>query len=230
MMGTTYGWPADQRITKHDMLSGPNRAITAIVASLAMVACVCCCIFFFIETLQKRRERKRRRRVVVASILLDSANRILVNSADGLPPMCDIASLTGQTSKSSKRSWADTLTSAGSTILGMDLTTGHDAFVSALKLSWYWKMSAWDPQNPFGPPKVPGLPVLTGIGLPNMDRRESAATTGSSVTVVSRPQRVSATRFLERFVISASQLAVKLTGEHAGISRVGVLYDQIVNT
>jgi hypothetical protein len=227
MMGTIYAWPSSTPTTKHDMLSGVNRAITAIVASLAFAACVGCAVFFVIESIRARRERQRRRRVVVASVLLDPNDRILVNSTDGLPPMCDIASLSGGEMPSPKKSM-DLSLNSGSTILGMDLTSGHEAFVSALKLSWYWR-------NPKGNPlSLPGLPKDGPTSMPSIPatiaeiRRGSMTSTSS--TIMSPPVRISVAKFLERFVVSSAQLAVRLTGSQDGISRIGVLYDQILTT
>jgi hypothetical protein len=228
MMGTIYAWPADTAITKHDMFTGANRAITAIVASLAFGACVGCAVFFIIESIRARRERQRRRRVVVASILMDPNDRILVNSTDGLPPMCDIASLSTSDVPSPRKSLDQSLNS-GSTILGMDLTSGHEAFVSALKLSWYWRNPRWNVVNPLGAPSTGSLPPIASVSNSIAEIRRGSLNTTTS-TVMSRPARISVAKFLERFVVSAGQLAVRLTGQQDGISRIGVLYDQILTT
>lgn len=246
MMGTIYAWPRGEAITAHDMLTGANRAITAIVASLAFVACVCCFIFFGVEAIQARRERKRRRRVVVAAVMLDQQDRILVNSTDGLLPMCDIASLSTKdipTAKngSSRRlggsrtaSTSSFTFTSGSTILGIDLTTAHDAFTSSLKMSWFWRNPQVSPS--LLPGGIPGLATgarATAHQSPSIDtaiaeiRRGSLGTVGSGM---SRPARLSVAKFLERFTMSAADLAVRLTGQRDGISRIGVLYDQILTT
>lgn len=259
MMGTIYAWPRGVAITKHDMLTGANRAITAIVASLAFVACVCCFIFFAVETIRARRERKRRRRVVVAAVMLDPQDRILVNSTDGLLPMCDIASLStkdvGPRGGSSRKmgggggggktgsSGSFTFTS-GSTILGIDLTPAHEAFTSALKMSWFWRNPQVSPS--LLPGGIPGISqsaagggskgaavVVPSSQVPSIDttlaeiRRGSL---GTATSALSRPARLSVAKFLERFTMSAGDLAVRLTGQKDGISRIGVLYDQILTT
>lgn len=251
MMGTIYAWPRGEAITAHDMLTGANRAITAIVASLAFVACVCCFIFFGVEAIRARRERKRRRRVVVAAVMLDQQDRILVNSTDGLLPMCDIASLSTKdiptARNGSSRLFGGSRTAStssftitsGSTILGIDLTTAHDAFISALKMSWFWRNPQVSPS--LLPGGIPGLatgaratatPTATHQA-PSIDtaiaeiRRGSLGTVGSSM---SRSARLSVAKFLERFTMSAADLAVRLTGQRDGISRIGVLYDQILTT
>lgn len=218
MMGTTYAWPPDTPITKHDLLQGTNGAIVGVVSALAFAACLGCGVFFLIEAIQARKERQRRRRVVVASIMLDEHDRLLVNSTDGLPPMCDIASLSGNDIRSSKSTVGD----ASSSMIGMDLTPGHEAFISALRLSWYWK-------HPEFTPTLSDAPVNVSSTLQEI-RRGSFQTVATSLTSVSRPTKITVTRFLERFVNSSGQLAQKLTGHQEGIQRIGVLYDQILTT
>jgi hypothetical protein len=242
MMGTTYAWPIDTPINQHDVLGGTNGAIVGIVTALALAACLACAVFFVFEYYQARRERARRRRVVVASIMLDDQDRILVNSTDGLPPMCDIASLSGAGEIStSKRADRNSLASGASTILGMDLTPGHEAFVNALRLSWFWRNPQYSALNPFNKDREANsssayTTSATGI-IPSVNfsiqeiRRGSMQTVNSSVVgVSSRPSKLSVNRFLERFVVSAGQLAVRLTGQEDGIQRLGVLYDQITTT
>lgn len=240
-MGTTYAWPLNTPITKHDLLAGTNGAIVGIVAALALSACLACGVFFFVEFIQAQRERRRRRRVVVASIMLDDQDRILVNSTDGLPPMCDIASLSGsgEASKSSRRSGKDSVNTGGSTILGMDLTPGHEAFVSALRLSWFWRNPQYTALNPFtkAERELGTNTSMTAGTLPDINtsiqeiRRGSLQTmTSSTIGGSNRPSKISVNRFLERFVVSAGQLAVRLTGQEDGIQRLGVLYDQILTT
>ncbi|WWC69018.1 uncharacterized protein I206_102954 [Kwoniella pini CBS 10737] len=231
MMGTTYGWPAGKGISRHNKLTGTNVVITGIVAALAFSACIACAVFFLLHSLNLRRERARRRRVVIAAVLLDDRDRVLVNSIDGMLPMCDIASLTGGGDlPDTKRSFIQSV-SSDSTVLGMDLTTGHDAFVSALKLSWTWK----------NPSLVPLQSTSSNDGRSQANesilqatfsdiRRGSMLTTNTTTgTTGSRPP-VSLTKFLERFTISSCQLAVRLLGQTDGISRLGVLYDQILTT
>lgn len=170
--------------------------------------------------------------------MLDEQDRILVNSTDGLPPMCDIASLSGsgEVSKSSKRSGLDSITTGGSTILGMDLTPGHEAFVNALRLSYFWRNPEYVALNPFNRDKERESQVGAGT-MPSINtsiqeiRRGSLNTMNSSnIGGIGRPSKISINRFLERFVISAGQLATRLTGQEDGIQRMGVLYDQILTT
>ena len=236
MMGTIYAWPVGAGITPSDMITGTNKVITAIVAALAFVACIACGVFFVLHSIKLRRERARRRRVVVAAVFLDQHNRVLVNSTDGVLPMCDIASLTGHanghlSSRRSFKSSGNASWNSESTVLGMDLTTGHDAFVSALKMSWSWKNPAHAPPNSFAPMSEETMQtgVQTLAGTIADIRRGSMQTTDSSITST-RQTRLSVAKFLERFALSSGQLAIQLLGQQDGISRLGVLYDQILTT
>ncbi|OWZ25845.1 hypothetical protein C345_07038 [Cryptococcus neoformans A2-102-5] len=247
-MGTIYGWPAARSTTRHSKLSGTNAAITGIVSALAFAACIACAVFFLLHSLHLRREQARRRRVVVASIMFDEKDRILVHSTDGMLPMYDIASLTGGVHGSSngRGSFIQSLSSE-STVLGMDLSTGHEAFVSALKLSWMWRnpimsqqnsMLSLDSKNQSQPHSHSHshshaaqsqadsmLPTLLDI------RRGSMVTNHTSTTLTgSRSVPLSISKFLEKFSTSSGHLAMRLTGQTNGITRLGVLYDQILTT
>ncbi|OCF45068.1 hypothetical protein I317_01119 [Kwoniella heveanensis CBS 569] len=231
MMGTLYAWPVGRGISRHSKLTGTNVVITGIVAALAFSACIACAIFFLLHSLNQRRERARRRRVVVAAVLLDDRDRVLVNSLDGTLPMCDIASLTGGDVPDSKRSFNHSV-SSDSTVLGMDLSTGHDAFVSALKLSWTWKNPSLAPIQPVistDATKSHTSESVLAASLADIRRGSMITNNTTSATTNSRPP-VSLTKFLERFTVSSSQLAVRLLGQADGISRLGVLYDQILTT
>ncbi|ORY29565.1 hypothetical protein BCR39DRAFT_532155 [Naematelia encephala] len=235
MMGTIYGWPRGKGISTHNRLTGTNRAITGIVAALAFVACLGCIMFFVFHSLKLRKERARRRRVVVAAVFLDAQDRILVNSTDGLLPMCDIASLSGATDNSSSHRSVRSVTqsfNSDATVLGMDLTTGHDAFVSALRMSWSWRQPSLSQINngvtPSDSADQPGAPTLASI-IADI-RRESSSTVESGAAGGSKQMRLSVTKFLERFALSSGQLAARLIGTQNGISRLGVLYDQILTT
>ena len=225
MQGTVYGWPRDQAISRQSQLTGTNAAIVGIVTALAFAACVGCAVFFAVSSWAKSKERRRRRRVVLAAVFLDQYDRVLVNSTDGMLPMCDIASLTGDQYYGSKRSSATT--STDSSALGMDLSPGHDAFVSALKMSWSWRSG-----------HVPNPSALTQEavnGQLNMNNAIAEMRRGSQYTDVSsvqdnRPVRLGVSKFLEMFGNAAASLAVRVTGQEQGIMRLGVLYDQILTT
>jgi NO-binding membrane sensor protein with MHYT domain len=225
MRGTIYGWPRDQAISRQSQLTGTNAAIVGVVTALAFAACVGCAVFFAVSSWAKSKERRRRRRVVIAAVFLDQYDRVLVNSTDGMLPMCDIASLTGDQSFGLKRSSATT--STDSSALGMDLTPGHDAFVSALKMSWSWRSG-----------HVPNPSTLTQEavnGQLNMNNAIAEMRRGSQYTDVSsvqdnRPVRLGVSKFLEMFANAAASLAVRVTGQEQGIMRLGVLYDQILTT
>ncbi|WVR04025.1 hypothetical protein IAU60_001024 [Kwoniella sp. DSM 27419] len=229
MMGTLYAWPIQRGINRHTKLTGTNVVITGIVAALAFAACIACAVFFLLHSIKQRRERARRRRVVVAAVLLDDRDRVLVNSTDGTLPMCDIASLTGGDVPDSRRSFNQSL-SSDSTVLGMDLTTGHDAFVSALKLSWTWKNPSLAPSQIALETKTPTSESVWAATLADIRRGSMITTNTTNSGAASKATPVSLTKFLERFTSSSCQLAVRLLGQADGISRLGVLYDQILTT
>lgn len=246
-MGTIYGWPAARSITKHSQLSGTNAAITGIVSALAFAACIACTVFFFLHSLHLRREQARRRRVVVASVMFDEKDRILVNSTDGMLPMCDIASLIGGVhgGANGRGSFIHSLSSE-STVLGMDLSTGHEAFVSALKLSWMWRNPTTSQQNSLLSSQshsrshshshlhlhTTQSQTDSAMASSLLDiRRGSMITNNTSTTLTgSRSVPLSISKFLEKFSTSSGHLAMRLTGQVNGITRLGVLYDQILTT
>jgi NO-binding membrane sensor protein with MHYT domain len=225
MRGTVYGWPPDQAISRQSQLTGTNAAIVGVVTALAFAACVGCAVFFAVSSWAKSKERRRRRRVVIAAVFLDQYDRVLVNSTDGMLPMCDIASLTGDQYSNSKRS--STSSSTNSSALGMDLTPGHDAFVSALKMSWSWRSGLVPSPSALTQEAVNGQ-LTMNTAIAEM-RRGSQYTDGSSVQD-NRPVRLSIAKFLEMFGNAAANLAVRVTGQEQGIMRLGVLYDQILTT
>nr|ODN98608.1 hypothetical protein L204_02572 [Cryptococcus depauperatus CBS 7855] len=213
-MGTTYGWPVDKSTERHSQLTGTNVAITGVVAALAFTACIACVVFFVLHSLYLRRELARRRRVVVACVMFDEYNRVLVNSSDGMLPMCDIASLSGEMEKEAGRAvlFAKSPTS-GSAVLGMDLSVGHEAFVAALKLSWAWRnQEEWDDDR---------CHDVAEIGKGSLGQVVGMA--GGQATTLS-------VEFLEKFTASSRHLATRLMGQMDGIARLGVLYDQILTT
>ena len=236
MMGTIYAWPVGEGIVPSAMLVGTNKVITGIVAALAFVACIACCVFFTLHSLKLRREKARRRRVVVAAVFLDPLDRVLVNSTDGMLPMCDIANLSGNatgtlSSRRSLKSSTNMSWNSDSTVLGMDLTTGHDAFVSAMKMSWAWTNPSLAPSNSYAPTseEAAATGTQTLAGTMGDIRRGSLQTMASSIAT-SKQIRLSVSKFLERFAQSSGKLATQLLGQQDGISRLGVLYDQILTT
>jgi hypothetical protein len=233
-MGTIYAWPRGKGIDSHDMMVGTNKAITGIVAALAFLACVACGVFFLLHSVKVRRERARRRRVVVAAVFLDTHDRILVNSSDGMLPMCDIGSLIGSGMvSSSKKSVISGSMGSGSTVLGMDLTTGHDAFVSALRMSWSWRqptITTGGTLETINPDSRSSGGGQTTLATTLAEIRRGSTMTVESTMTGSRHGRMSVTKFLERFAISSGQLASMLVGQEDGITRLGVLYDQILTT
>lgn len=175
--------------------------------------------------------------------MFDEKDRVLVHSTDGMLPMCDIANLTGGVhgNSSGRGSFIQSLSSE-STVLGMDLSTGHEAFVSALKLSWMWRNPIMSQQNSVhlldsksqsqshshaahAQTDSMFAPTLLDI------RRGSMVTNHTSTTLTgSRSVPLSISKFLEKFSTSSGHLAMRLTGQMNGITRLGVLYDQILTT
>lgn len=228
MEGTIYGWPAARNPYKGVDMSENKRTITGIVAALAFVACLGVATFILVNSIRDRKERARRRRIVVASVLLDDEGRILVSAIDGLLPMCDIAALTPRNGKKN-RGPGDTL----------DLTTANVAFVQSLKMSWSWRNPFWSAMNPFASVTDLLMGNSTDDTSTEMSmfappgRRGSVFTASESVVsgISTIPtQRLSVSRFLERFALAATQLSVRLTGQENGIGRLGVLYDRILTT
>lgn len=248
MMGTIYGWRVGKKPSSSSAISGTKRAITGLVAALAFLACLGVTAFMMINSIRDRKERARRRRVVVASVLLDEHDRMLVSAIDGLLPMCDIASLTPtEASRLKKRHVNDAASSSESSALGVDLTIGNEAFVQAVKMSWSWRNPFWAAMNPFSsltdispsamdPIVTVDTPNMTSPAVPQqMQHRGSVGTAATGVDSITSNgaainSRLNVARFLEKFAISATQLSIRLTGQTEGISRLGVLYDQILTT
>lgn len=224
---------------------GSKRAIIAVVASLAFAACIGILIFAIIASRQHMAKKTRRRRVVVASVLFDTHDRVLVSSIDGTLPMCDIASLEladRDLPRGKARSEADSI---GSSLLGMDLTTGHDAFIAALRTSWTWRQPNGAGDVPYAiSSTAPAAASWIGDvssksgsnSLLDAQLRRQSAVSGAESTVPStfighsRPLPSNVARFLERFNAAAHQLAAVVTGNKSGLGRLGVLYDRILTT
>jgi len=246
MKGTIYGWDVGRPQSPSSGTGGTKRAITGLVAALAFIACLGVTVFIMINSMRDRKERARRRRVVVTSVLLDQQDRMLVSAIDGLLPMCDIASLTSSDSKRPTSMNGSVSGDPSSTSLGVDLTTGNEAFIQAMKLSWTWRSPFWSSMNPYlstgdfnGSPsdmlvKTPSIAGdITGPPTPTppqISRRASAMTAAESLSSSIAVSRAGVSRFLEKFAISATQLSIRLTGQAEGISRLGVLYDHILTT
>lgn len=247
MLGTVYGWERDRRPSESTAMSGTKKAMTGIVSCLAFIASLGVSTFIVINSVRDRKERARRRRVVVASVLLDDQDRMLVSAIDGMLPMCDIAALTS-TDDPIKKALSETASSVETSGLGVDLTTAHDAFIQAMKMSWSWRNPFWSSLNPFAsasdvigasglelttspqPPAEQPLPP-TPAATPLQQHRGSVVTNGTgAASIASVPTRLNIARFLEKFAVSATQLSVRLTGQQEGLSRLGVLYDQILTT
>jgi hypothetical protein len=149
-------------------------------------------------------------------------------------PMCDIANLTGgEVGSSSKRSLKSTSFMSDSTVLGMDLTTGHEAFVSALRMSWGWRhqgLASSGAAAPMAFAEEVTSPASNTFSAAAVEGRRGSLVTVESSQTSGRNVRLSVAKFLERFATSSESLAVQLLGQQEGVSRLGVLYDQILTT
>ena len=182
--------------------------------------------------------------MVVAAVMIDEQDRVLVNSTDGMLPMCDIASLTGGgdmndgkgkkgsgSDMRSQKSGIESFTNSEPSVLGMDLTTGHDAFVNILKMSWSWR----EPTI-ISPQADPSIIREKQSNYAEELRRGSETTNGSTINGSSalnsnpKTMSLSVTRFIDRFAASSRELSTALNGTVSPLYRLGVLYDQILTT
>ena len=88
------------------------------------------------------RSKKGRRRVVVAAMIYDQEDRLLVGT-DGVLPTSDIIATEERPSRRSLgRSMSPSSWDANSTnssVLHVDLTPSHPAFIAALRSTWAWR-------------------------------------------------------------------------------------------
>jgi hypothetical protein len=113
-----------------------------------------------------------------------------------------------------------------------------------MKMTWGWRNPFWG-VNPYSTISethsssgvhsdfVFNTPSVSGDmhpPTPPINRRNSSLTAAESLSSAIAASREGISRFLDKFTISATQLSVRLTGQTEGISRLGVLYDQILTT
>lgn len=244
MGGTVYAWDTSAVPPESTYMAGNKRAIIAVVASLAFAACIGILIFAIIASRHHMAKKTRRRRVVVASVLFDTHDRVLVSSIDGTLPMCDIASLELEDNALAKHKSRNDYDSVGSSLLGMDLTTGHDAFIAALKTSWMWRQISSSGEVPYSVSSATNVSTSWNTDLGNrsgvnavidlQQRRPSALSGAETIPSTfighNRPLPSNVARFLERFSAAAHSLAVAVSGSQSGLGRLGVLYDRILTT
>lgn len=189
-------------------------------------------------------------------MIYDEEDRLLVGT-DGILPMTDIVATDDAINKAkssrfrrrsrlsrqaSLNTWDTNSTS--SSVLHVDLTPSHPAFIAALRSTWAWR------QPGVLPPTVAAAAAAAaasftvppdleaGSDLASMDayRRSSAISatesaaypSGTSGSIAPMSQNVS--RFLDRFNAAVGRLSQLVTGNEQHARRLGVLYDRMLTT
>lgn len=231
--------------------SGTKRTIIAICSALAFAACLGIVAFIIISQVRAISYKRNRRRVVVAAVLLDQNDRMLVWS-DGVLPMADIVAVDGDASQSrlkrhiSSQHW-DTQ-STRSSVLDVDLSIGHPAFIAALRSTWAWRQPGVYPQKQTsntlpdfsttltGPPSMQSSSAEShSFTEHSADRRPSYVSMSElasfpSMTPPQLPVAMNVGKFLDRFIHSVSHLSSVITGHEGSVRRLGVLYDRVLTT
>jgi hypothetical protein len=242
--GTTYalivGVPPPDAV-----FGGTKKMITGIVATLAVIACLGIFTFSIIGHVRAINVRKSRRRVVLAAMIYDEDDRLLV-APDGVLPMCDIASVDADTKRRnlSRIKTGDT-ESICSSVLDIDLTTSHPAFIAALRSTWAWRQpgvvparrssvsrpqdSMDDMANQEPSPSESGFELNRGgKRISTLSLAESSAYPASQDGRT--PMTLNVGKFMDRFSTAIGYLATTVTGNEQGVRRLGVLYDRILTT
>lgn len=217
-----------------------RQAIIGTCAALAFAACLGILAFIVVSQVRAISYRKNRRRVVVASILFDQDDRLLVGP-DGVLPMADIVAVEGATGRRPplRRSNTWDTQSTSSSILDVDLNTGHPAFIAALRSTWAWRRPGIYPSN-----AALQAYRTTSATPPPTEIAEEAASGERRVSYVSMselasfpshstspiPMSMNVGRFLDRFVTAVTHLAGVITGHESSVRRLGVLYDRVLTT
>lgn len=226
-----------------------KRLIIGLVSALAFVACLSIFTFTVIARLRMAAHRKGRRRVVVATMIYDNENRLLV-TPQGLLPMCDIASVDGIQRKSTLGRSASTTTwdtaSDVSSVLDVDLTPNHPAFIAALRSTWAWRQPGVSPAGP-GNGLLRNSPPAAALQRDHSrisddisqagshSRRLSVLSTAESAIYpasgdTTPPLAMNVGKFLDRFQAAVAHLAATVIGHEQSVRRLGVLYDRILTT
>lgn len=223
-------------------LEGKTRqAIIGTCAALAFAACLGILAFIIVSQIRAISYRKNRRRVVVASILFDQDDRLLVGP-DGVLPMADIAAVEGVSTRRPPLQRANTwdTQSTQSSILDVDLSTGHPAFIAALRSTWGWRRPGIYPSNATlaayrTTSATPPPTEVTDEAASSGDRRVSYVSMSELASFPSHspspiPMSMNVGRFLDRFVTAVTHLSGVITGHESGVRRLGVLYDRVLPT
>jgi hypothetical protein len=224
-----------------------KNAITGLVAALAFLTCIAILTFLIVAHVKTIRNKRGRRRVVLATMIYDQEDRLLVGT-DGILPMADIIA-TEERSKTRPRRRSglsrqksvlsfDT-SSTSSSVLNLDLSPSHPAFIAALRSTWAWRQ----------PGVIP--PTTAAAQSPSVDvqsqaeegrnNTESSARRGSLLSIAESasypsvighppPLAQNVSKFLERFNAAVGRLAQLVSGSSKNVRRLGVLYDRMLTT
>lgn len=238
MMGSSYAVSAGANIPTSAMQLRANRVITALVASLAVVACLVTLVSALFAERTRRRSRAKRRGLVVATAIWDDAGNLLV-SPEGMMPVQNIAFESIHLSRSIfsrsfiSRPGSISTDSFDSSVLTseFDISPQHQAFIAALRRTWAWRKGGDIPPPDAVPLFIHNAPSQTSIASEDAIATQDSAWSTHRPSVASEmPVPPSVQRFLERFSDSIARLAEQVvgTGEHVG--KLGVLYDRILTT
>lgn len=182
-------------------------------------------------------------------MIYDNENRLLV-TPDGLLPMCDIQSVEVAHRRSTLSRSASTTTwdsgSDVSSVLDVDLTPSHPAFVAALRSTWAWRQPGVSPAGA-GNALLRNAPKTSGMEEDQVrasddyshsgshSRRLSVLSTAESAVypaggTIMPPLAINVGRFLDRFQAAVAYLASDVIGHEQSVRRLGVLYDRILTT
>ena len=246
-LGTTYALIAGV-VPPKSAFGSTKKMITGIVASLAIIACLGIFTFSIVAHMRNLAHRKGRRRVVIAAMIYDEEDRLLV-SPDGMLPMCDIASIDVDNKKrNANRTKGWDAESTSSSVLDIDLTSSHPAFIAALRSTWAWR------QPGVLPARRPSTSLPNDSSNGSSLHRDSVTQADRTTPDISRnarristlsladsavypgtldgraPMTLNVGKFMERFSIAVGFLAGVVTGSEQGVRRLGVLYDRILTT
>jgi len=219
--------------------------ITGIIATLAIIACLAVFSFTIIAHVRSVNLSKGRRKVVLAAMIYDEDDRLLV-SPDGVLPMVDIAAFdVDKKRRSLSRAGNWDADSTASSVLDIDLTSSHPAFIAALRSTWAWRQPGVLPARRPSVSRSPQQTEGTTSGQersstettsePSRSRRISMLSLADSAaypaSLDSRaPMTLNVGKFMDRFSTAVGYLANIVTGNDQGVRRLGVLYDRILTT
>ena len=217
--------------------------IIALVSSLAILSCLGLFVSVALAQRSRLRHRSRRRRVVVACAIWDLSTGQILVTPDGMLPLTDIGSLESTdggaaSNKSGDRgsTFGGDAESVQSSVLDIDLTPSHPAFIASLRSTWFWRQPGAPPPTLAKDRTVTTTATLSeavgedtrpsqSMDLPSADRRRSSVEGLASAAPSMGGQGASegsVARFLDRFSSAVAQLAIDVTGSTQEIGRAHV--------